>query len=302
MKKLIAILLTAVLVFTFVSCSTESFVDETEDEDIVLYNDVEEDDFNQDVTEKIEFLEIVAVDNEECFIKITDIDEGNFWGYTLKVYLENRSSENDYAFSLDNVFVNGVETTSLFYEEVSAGKAANASLTISDDDIEDIVGDFTNIELVFRVYDANDWTAEPVVIETANVYPYGIDKSVLFERAPADTDTVIMDNEYGRVVVIGYEYDSIWGYTAKIYIENDSQLNLFYNVEDASVNGLMMDPFYGTTVAAGKRKFGEISWSDSQFEENGIEQVDEIQFTLSVSDGDDWFADNVFEEIIVLNP
>ena len=41
------------------------------------------------------FEEVVAIDNAECAVKITEIDPDNMWGYTLKAQLENKSTEKN---------------------------------------------------------------------------------------------------------------------------------------------------------------------------------------------------------------
>ncbi len=76
-----------------------------------------------------------------------------------------------------------------------------------------------------------------------------------------------------------------------------------YSIDDVSVNGYMMDPFWGTEVVADSVAFSDISWFDESLEENGIDKNDitEIEFTLRASDSDDWMADPYVEENIVLN-
>lgn len=70
--------------------------------------------------------------------------------------------------------------------------------------------------MTFKVYDSNDWSADPVGKETIHVYPYGEENAVAFVREAQATDNVIIDNDYVTVIVTGYEDDEIWGYTVPL--------------------------------------------------------------------------------------
>lgn len=256
-------------------------------------------------TEKneISFTEQVVVDNEECLIKITGIEPDDMWGFTLKVLLENKSAEKTYMFSVQSASINAVQCDPFFAAEVAAGKKANEKISFSDEKLEENgVGAFTDIELTFRVYDSEDWSADEVAYETVHVYPYGEGKAVQFVREAQASDNVLIDNEYVTVIVTGYEEDEIWGYTVNLFLLNKSDKNVMFSVDEASVNGFMADPFYATSVLAGKCAFSSMSWSDSTLEENSITEIEEIAFVLRAYDEDDWSADDLAKETITLNP
>ena len=118
---------------------------------------------------EVDFDELTVVDNDACIIKITGIEPDNFWGYTLKVYLENKSAETTYMFSVTAASINGVESDPLFATEVAAGKKANEEINFTDTDLEDIIGIYTDIALTFKVHDSDDWLADPVAKTTAHV-------------------------------------------------------------------------------------------------------------------------------------
>lgn len=142
-----------------------------------------------------------------------------------------------------------------------------------------------------RVYDDNDWEAEDVASETVHIYPYGEDKAVTFVRESQDSDNVIVDNDYVTAIITGYEEDSIWGYTANLFLVNKTDKEVMFSVDEASVNGYMIDPFWANSVGAGKCAFSTIAWSDDSLEENNISEVESIEFTFSASDNEDWTAD-----------
>lgn len=156
--------------------------------------------------------------------------------------------------------------------------------------------------MTFRVYDSNDWTADAVAKETIHIYPYGEDKAVNFVREAQDSDNVIIDNDYVSVIVTGYEKDEIWGYTVNLFLLNKTDKNVMFSVDEASVNGFMADPFYATSVSAGKCAFSSMSWSDTTFEENSITEVETIEFKFRAYDEDNWSGDDFANETITLNP
>lgn len=302
MKKLVTLPLSLALLLSLVACGnneTPSISDKIPDAS--PNGGVEQ---NSDkTTNQITFESLVAVDNEECIIKITEIDPDNMWGFTLKTELENKSAEKTYMFSIESAAINGVQCDPLFASEVAPGKKANENISFSNSSLEkNGVGDYTDIELTFRVYDNNDWLAEAVARETVHIYPYGEDKATTFVREAQSSDNVIADNEYITAVVIGYENDAIWGYTVNLFLLNKTDKNVMFSVNDASVNGYMADPFFATSVSAGKCSFNSMSWSDNTLNENGISEVGEIEFTLRVYDSDNLFDGDLFNETVVLNP
>ena len=124
-----------------------------------------------------------AADNEHCLIRVTDIDPDGMFGYTLKVYLENRTADKTLMFAVESAAINGVQTDPAFAAEVSAGKKANKEISFFDTALTaNDVGAYTDIELTFRVYDSNDWLADNVARETVHIYPYGKDRATAFER------------------------------------------------------------------------------------------------------------------------
>ena len=300
MKRIIAILCSLILLLSMVACGapTPNSTDTVENTDEITPTAVAE-----SPAQEITFSEVVAVDNEYCTIKITGIDPDGLFGYTLKAYMENKTADQTLMFSVNSASVNGVMADPLFASEIAAGKKSNEEITFMEDSLEtNGITDFTDIELNFRVFDSNDWAADAVAEETVHIYPYGEEKATVFTREAQSSDTILVDNEYATVIVTGYAIDDIWGYTANLYIVNKTDTAITVSVDEASVNGFMADPFYADSVDGGKCAFSSISWADSTFEENGITEVETIEFVLRIYDSNDWMADAFVNELITLNP
>ena len=315
MKKVTTLLLVVAMLLTMVACGGEPTSNDVgTNENTTLNSTANSSDQTtpeQEETEKVEesnkdeitFTEMVAVDNEECSIKITGIEPDNMWGYTVKALLENKSADKTYMFSVKSATINGVHCDPFFASEVAAGKKANEEINFPDSELKEHgITEYTDIELTFRVYDSNDWMADAVAEETIHVYPYGEEKAEKYVREAQPSDNVILDNDYVTVIVTGYEEDEIWGYTVNLFLLNKTDKNIMFSVDEASVNGFMADPFYAESVSAGKCAFSSMSWSDTTFEENGITEVETIEFILRAYDNDDWSADDFTNETITLNP
>lgn len=312
MKRFVALVLAMVLAFMFVACDVDVMStngsDASESNSTNLSQNEKTDDTQNDINDdgkkenEINFEEFVAVDNDECTIKITKIEPDNFWGYTLKVQLENKSADKTYMFSVESASINGVQCDPFFATEVAAGKKVNHEINFSDSDLEDNgVGEYTDIELTFRVYDSNDWMADPVAVETVHVYPYGEENAVKFVREMQESDQVILDNDYVTVIVTGYDENALWGYTVNLFLLNKTDKNIMISVDEASVNGFMADPFYAIEMMAGKCAFSSMSWSDTTLEENDISAVEEIEFKIRAYDSENWY-DDYANEAVTLNP
>lgn len=314
MNKIVSFLLAIVMLFSLTACGgntasnsnkIEAAAQSKNDNDNVNTLAQSKSDIKADKgkEKEITFTEVVAVDNDECSIKITGVNADKLKGVTLKAQLENKSTEKTYMFSVETAAINGIKCDPFFAAEVAAGKKSNNEIRFTGDDLkENGVGDYTDIELTFRVYDTNDWMADPVAKETVHIYPYGEDKAVKFVRESQPDDNIIVDNEFVTIIVTGYENDKIWGYTVNMFLLNKTDKDVMFSVDDASINGFMADPFYATTVPADKCAFSSMSWSNSTLENNDISTVEEIEFKMRAYDSNDWFGGDFANEIVILNP
>lgn len=304
MKKFISIMLVALMVLMLAACG-DAEADEVSTPDAVTEGNIAVQDETQETENETEivFEEMTVVDNEYCTIKITEIIPDDMWGYTLKLFLENKSSDVTYMFAGESAAINGIEIEPFFASEIAPGKKANEEIILLDTELtENGVIEYTDIELSFRVYDTNDWMADAVAEESVHIYPYGEANATAYVRQPQPDDHVIIDNENVTVIVTGYDQDGLWGYTVNLFLVNKTDTTVMFSAEEVSVNGFMLDPFYASSVSAGKSEFSSMSWFDTDFEDNGIENVENIELTFRAYNEDDWSADDYANEMISLVP
>lgn len=248
------------------------------------------------------FEEIILVDDENCTFKITAIEEDSILGYTLKAHLENKT-DMELMFSLNNASVNGFMCDPFWAASVTPGMKANEEISFSDSDFaRNGISDVTEIAFTLRVYDNNDWTAEHLVDDTFTIHPMGEEAVTAYVRTPQEDEIVLFDDENCTMIVTGFDPENMWGYTVNVYLENKTDKNLMFSIGDAAVNGYMCDPFWAETVAAGKRSNTEISWSSSDFEDNGITEVESLTLPIRVYDADEWMDHDLISETFTINP
>ncbi len=300
MKKIIAFLCTACMVWTLTACGCSAAPAEPSGAPMQTTAAPES---AAAPSEEPAFQEQTVVDNDLCTISITGLQPDGLWGYGVEVYLENKSPDITYMYSVSSAAVNGVQADPFFATEVAPGKKAKETISFTDPSPSgQELGEFTDIEISFRIYDADDWDAEPVAQPAVHVYPKGPEHASLYVREAFPDDLVIADNASVSVTVTGFREDALWGYTADVFLVNKTDESLMFSVEDASVNGYMADPFYATSVSGGKCAFSAISWSDTTLAENDITAVESIEFLLRAYREEDWEAEDVLSQTVTLNP
>ena len=250
-----------------------------------------------------EFEAMMVVDNDQCAIYIRELWEDPVWGWSMRVELENKSDTKTYMYAVSSASINDVQAEPLFAIEVAPGKKAREVLHVRDASLEDQnIGLYSDVELHFRVYDTDDWTAQPVATPSIHVYPYGAKNAERFIRQPQPGDMVLANDEGVTVTAIDFMQDPIWGYTTKLFLENNTEKNLLFTVENASVNGYMADPLFAKTVNAGNCAFGGISWSNHVLEELEITEVESLEFVLRVYDAEDWSQGDIINTTVAISP
>lgn len=301
MKKWIALLLAVLFVLSMIGCGAKKDEENKEtqqDEQNTPSNPSTEPEPEPFAIE----LPMTLIDNDKCSVVLTGIDPDNYFGYTLNVQLENKTADQKLSFTTDDGYVNGIEWDPIFIAEVAAGKKANDEISFMNTTLQEVVKEYTDIELTLRVRVSDDYSADPVALETVHIYPLGEDKAERYVYVPQPDDIVLADNEMFTAVVTGFDPDGLWGYTVNLYIENKSDLNLMFSARDVSVNGFMLDAYWGKLVAPGRCTITSMDWTRSDFEKNGITEVTEIEMQFAAYDSDDWFNGYELTVPVTLNP
>lgn len=223
---------------------------------------------------------------EQDGIRITALEyvKDSIWGDGIKVLIEN-DSEKDVMVGCDALIVNDYMIHDLFGSEIAAGKKSNEVIYLSSSELKaagiDTVG---RVEIYFHAFDADSYdrifTTDCVEIETS-----AIDK---IDTTANDEGTELYNE--GGIRIIGKTVDegSFWGTAILLYIENESGRNVGISVDDLSVNGFMLTPYFSTTVYDGKKAIDDITIMSSELEENGITSIDEVELKFHIYDNDSY--------------
>ena len=208
-----------------------------------------------------------------------------------------------YNFSASNISVNDVQTVSGLYREVAPGKKVNDIIYFDRDDFEYTdIGDYTDIKVTFEVSHQDTYYMSIIATETVHIYPYGEDKATAYVREPQASDNIIMNNEYVTVIVTGHKRNN-YGYTTNLFLVNKTSTSLLFTIDDASINGYMVDIGFIGDLFAGACLFRTIYWDKEIFEDNSITNVEELEFTFYVDEGRGISYDEpLAKETIILNP
>ena len=228
--------------------------------------------------------EEITIDEQVLFdqdgIKITAIgyEIDRIWGDGIKLLLENESDKT-VTVGCDALIVNNFMISDLFVSEIAAGKKANETMHLSSSELKAAgIESVGQVEVYFRIYASDDWSdiikPDVVTIKTS-AYDH-------MDTTADDSGFELYNSDGIRIVGKTVDENSFWGTAILLYIENNSGKNVGINVDDMSINGFMMTPYFSTTVYDGKKAFDDITIMSSELENNNIEAIEEVELKFHI--------------------
>lgn len=240
--------------------------------------------------------DIILGDTAEVFMKVTSMEkEGD--DYIISFYIENKSDVKESVF-VREVVLNGYATNMTWATDVTSGKKANCAMYITRLEEKGITDDINKVDIDLRLYESDRYE-HVFVEENFELYPSGEKDLPVKAREVKDTDVVVEDNDDITIIVTGSGEKAFSGYTTQLYLVNKTDREQAFSVEDSSVDGYMIDPYWACFLPAGTRCYTEIHWG-KKLKDNGIAQPGEIEMTFKVHAVKGW--DLTYNRTIVLNP
>ena len=238
--------------------------------------------------------EQVLVDQDGIVVTATEYVTDSIWGDGVKLLLEN-NSDRDVTVGCNALIVNDYMITDLFSSEIAAGKKSNETLYLSSRQLNAAgIENAGKIEIYFHIYDSSTYDpvfdSECVVIQTSEY--------ANMDTTPNDAGTELYNQDGIRIVGKTVDENSFWGTAVLLYLENNSGKNVGISVDDMSVNGFMMSPFFSTTIYEGKKSIDDITVFSSDLEENGIKTIEEVELKFHIYDADSYSTITDSEPII----
>lgn len=228
--------------------------------------------------------EQILLEQEGIVVTATEYVTDSIWGDGIKLLLEN-NSDKDITVGCNALIVNDYMITDLFASGIAAGKKSNETLYLSSTQLKAAgIENVGKIEIYFRVYDSSTYKTvfetECVTIQTSEY--------ANMDTIPNDAGTELYNQDGIRIVGKTVDENSFWGTAILLYVENNSGKNVGISVDDMSINGFMMHPFFSTTVYDGKKSIDDITVFSNDLEENGIEAIEEVELKFHIYDADSY--------------
>lgn len=288
MKKLIATILSVILLIALAGCGSSDSSSKTntvpakqENTNTVPAKTSEPVKKNEDPT--IE--EQVVYDQDGITITAKSLDLKSFMGPELKLLIEN-NTDRAVIVQARNTSVNGYMVDTVLSADVAAGKKANDGLTIMDSSLKDAgITTIADIETSFHIFDSDTWN------EITDTDLYSIKTSAYegFEYTFDDSGKTVYENGGIKIVVKGLAEDSSFmGPEIVLYVENESGQDITVQARDVSVNGFMVQSILSSDVVNTKHRISGLSLLSSDLKENEIEKIETCEVSFHIFDSNTW--------------
>lgn len=219
-------------------------------------------------------------------IAVTGLElDGSFFGSELKLLIEN-DTDNGITVQARNVSVNGYMVDTSMSVDVASKKKSNDALTFMERSLEERgIEQIAEIDFSFHIFNSDSWDS---LIDTEVIH---IDTSCAgsYVQSYDDSGEVIYDNNGIRIVAKGILEDSSYmGPSLIVYIENNTEDAITIQSRDVSINGFMVDPIFSCEIMPGKKAIDDITFMNSDIEENQIESIDEVEISFHIFKTDGW--------------
>lgn len=228
-----------------------------------------------------ELVESVVYDADGIKITATKLVEDDIWGNGVSFLVEN-NTERNLSFSGDYFVVNGVTVYGMLYIDVAAGKKANGSVLFSHDELNRAgITEFATISTYnARMVDTDSYdTVADVTFDLATTlagnYTQNID----------ETGDIVFDQD-GVTVIAQITSDSFYGNVVQMLTKNNTGKDIIIQAENVSVNGFTIDAWMYDTVFHDSVRYCQLDIFQDSLDENGIEAIEEVTFTVRVIESD----------------
>ena len=282
MKRIFCILLTALTLLSLWGCSAEG-----EEKKVAI-------------PENITFTAETLLDNEQLRVTAVSVTESDPEGCVVTLEMENRT-ELALVAEINSASVDGCMFNPGLSEPISPKEVITTQVTFPKTDLDGYgITASTQIEINCYVYD-EDTFEEVSINEDFVLYPRGKQVARYQTRKDKDTDVVLMDNEYCKIILTATNPDSFWGYDQSVFVLNKTDKALVFTTQEAFLNEVACDPFWTHTIPAGKCSNTTMYWFENNLKSAGIEQVNEITLLLSVVNLSNW-QDAIATEAVTIKP
>ncbi len=242
----------------------------------------------------------VLVDNEYCKVTYMGLNEENS-NLVGKFNIENKTDTN-FQFSFEYGSVDGLMSNFNQTTSVDANSSKEYPGIFCDDYVMGLAGitkdDITKVDFKMVI-----WTSKPMTYyhdDFHTLYLTGSNSVKTYQYTPADTDVVVLDNEYCKITYRSYDKEDGKPLDLNVYIENKTDTELRLNWHKSYVDGAYKSITTSyTTLAAGTSMYESLTWYS--LEEYSMDDIGTIEIMVKAY-SDENYATAVIDETISITP
>lgn len=285
-KKALAIFMATALVLSGCSSSEAQTTSDQANNQEDVTEDATESEETSDDEAATPVSNEVTIENQEIFnqddliVTVTGMKFDSLFGPQIAMLFENNTDKN-LTVQARNVSVNGYMVDSSMSADIVSGKKSNDSLTIMDSSLEQCgIENIGEIEFSLHIFNSDDFMADNIDSDSITLHTnlYGT-----FEQAYDDSGETIYDENGIKIISKGLNAEqSIFGPSVILYVENSSDQFITVQARDTSVNGFMVTPTMSIDVVPGKVAISQMTFLDSDLEDNQIDSINTIETSLHI--------------------
>ena len=223
----------------------------------------------------------MTVESDSVSLTVRSLDFNGYYGPELSVSIENRS-DRTLQIQVYELCVNDFVIGTMMSGEVEPSAQVETALTLLHSDLEDArIASIETITVSFVAFDPDTgetvWTSDPIELLCTG--------RASDNEEPDVSGTVVYQSD-GLSVVAQKGLSSLDGIgeSCRFYVENNTERAILVQCFSAKVNGATMYPLFSSPIPAGCRALPYMTFLNSSLEENGIEQMETVEFSLVFMD------------------
>ncbi len=228
----------------------------------------------------------VLVDNDMFRVTLLSIVPHDYAaGFVIYVKCENKTPDKTLWFDVGSSVVNGYEVDSIFIEEIGPQRKSVSKMRITGEVFD--LGVLTTIDQLsfnLEISEVDHPSDENLLEQNFSVYPTGLtaEQIVIPERPQFPVEEVVVDNDQFTVVIYGSGMNDFGDFDLNLYIENNTDAPLRYELQDVLINNASIEPYWVCTVPAHTRAFALMRLYETEMQEAKITKIEKIDFALNV--------------------
>ncbi len=231
-------------------------------------------------TDGIAFAGKVLVDEAGIRITAREFVREDFADDGIRLLIENETPKTC-LIECPLLAVNGYQLGGNFSAEVAGGKKLNTVLELPGTALKMAeITELHSVSAAFAAYERDEWRKMLATKETV-IFDDGTEAV-----PPKDPGTEIFNKEGVRAFARMVRNDAYWGTGIVLYFVNEGKNKVYAEAKNLSVDGYMLDGYWGTMLYPGKRAVGKIYLLESDFEENDIKDPKEAELAVGLCDPD----------------